>query len=307
MIADGQWVYQILNYGILDASGGVTKRLTWGTNWGHPGGFDEWGAYPSKTDFTQHSDGSRTNGMLLAYSVFIVLGEHTGGYKEGATGQIVKQMENMHLATLNATVGTVRLSGPAGVGLANSTDNNVFYVPQGYNHIYSTWEADADANAVDLMFTPAMNAPIENPIFVINNFSASALNQIKIDNTIAMEDKDYFATIDQANSRVWITLNKNVSNPVRLQVTGSTSNIQDNDSEGISIFPNPTSGIIQIQNKYSEAGNIQITDNLGSIIKEQKLSDSKQIDISNVANGVYFIKILTDRQTITKRIIKEDK
>jgi len=162
---------------------------------------------------------------------------------------------------------------------------------------------DADANAADMMFTPGMNAPIENPIFVINNYSG-AEPQVMIDDKNAQADVDYFATIDEANTRVWITLNKTVADPIRLRVNGGSSGVMDNESEGISVFPNPTTGMIQIQNSFPEGSTVQITDNQGNIIETQNLPANQQIDIRNQPNGLYFIKIVTGSQRITKRIIK---
>jgi hypothetical protein len=225
MIADGQWCYQILNYGIIDAGGGVTKRLTWGTNWGYPGGFDEWGGSPSKTDFTKHSNGARTNGMLLAFSLFDVFGTHTGGYKNGATGKMVKQMGNMAQATLSASIGTVITSGPAGVGLASNVANNVTYVPSGYNHVYATWEVNAASNIATATLTPAALAPIENPVFVINNFTAGSLGTVCINNVAATNNTDYFATIDASNSKAWITLNRTITAPTTLKVNANSCGV----------------------------------------------------------------------------------
>jgi hypothetical protein len=225
MIADGQWCYQILNYGIVDAGGGVTKRLTWGTNWGYPGGFDEWGAYASKTDFTKHSNGARTNGMLLAFSLFDVFGTHTGGYKNGATGKMVKQMENMAQALLTASTGTVITSGPAGAGLASSVANNVTYIPAGYNHVYATWEVNASSNQAVATLTPMAGAPIENPVFVINNFTAASFSNICINNTTAVANTDYFATIDLANSKAWVTLNRTISSATTLKINTATCTV----------------------------------------------------------------------------------
>lgn len=80
----------------------------------------------------------------------------------------------------------------------------------------------------------------------------------------------------------------------------------DIEHDEISIFPNPTTGIIEIQGKNSDEGTIRLTDNLGRLlIIKQKLSDSEQIDISDMPNGMYFMEILTDARSIIRRIIKE--
>ncbi len=77
------------------------------------------------------------------------------------------------------------------------------------------------------------------------------------------------------------------------------------DSDEISLFPNPTTGIVEIQGKNAEQPTIRLTDHIGRFIKTQKLSDSRQIDLGSLPNGIYFVEILTDTQSIVKRIIKE--
>ena len=210
MIGDESWSYQIAAYGILGPTGGVTKRLTWGTNFGAMGGFDNYGSTPPATDFTHHGDGLRSNGMLLTYSTWDVFGTHTGGYKDGSVGKLVQQLENMHTASLTAAVGSVVTSGPAGVGLS-VVANNITYIPAGYSAIFATWEVNASTNRATVTLLPAVGKPIENPIFVINNYTSATLTSVKINGIIATADVDYFATIDNGNNKLWITLNRIVS------------------------------------------------------------------------------------------------
>lgn len=217
MIGNESWSYQIAAYGILSPTGGVTKRLTWGTNFGAIGGFDNYGSTPPATDFTHHGDGMRSNGMLLTYSTWDVFGTHTGGYKDGSVGKMVQQMENMQAASLTAAVGTVVTSGPAGAGLTGVI-NNVTYTPAGYSPVFATWEVNASLNKASVTLSPAAGKPIENPIFVINNYSVATLTSVKINGINATADVDYFATIDNANNKLWITLNRIVSAATELVI-----------------------------------------------------------------------------------------
>lgn len=226
MINDENWAYQILNY-VLPGDGSPTwsKRLTWGTQWGLPGGFDNYGAKGlSIRQYSRHSDshngrfnGTREDGMLMSYSVFVVLGTHAGGYKDGTVGQAVKQMENAAAATLSAVTGTVRTSGPKGVG--NAENVTAPYIPAGYNRTYATWEVDAAGNAVDATLTPAAGQPLDHPIFVVNNYTAAQLPaNISVGAGLATPEADYFATLDTAKQRIWITVNRSSAGPINLKV-----------------------------------------------------------------------------------------
>ena len=229
MIDDENWAYQILNY-VLPANGSTgSKRLTWGSNWGLPGGFDNYGDNSLNVrQYSQHAtstlghayNGTRADGMLLAYSVFVVLGTHSGGYKGGTVGQTVTQMENSALATLAAVTGTVKTSGPAGVG--NAASATATYTPAGYNGVYSTWELVAAGNSIDAMLTPAVGKSLDHPIFVVNGYTLGQLPAtISVGNGLATPGVDYFATLDTAHQRLWITVNRSASSAVNLKVSAS--------------------------------------------------------------------------------------
>ena len=229
MIDDENWAFQILNY-VLPAAGPTSsKRLTWGSNWGLPGGFDNYGdAALNKRQYSQHATdplgfayrGTRADGMLLTYSVFVVFGTHSGGYQNGAVGQMVTQMENAALANLVAATGTVKTSGPAGIG--NAASATVAYVPAGYSPVYATWELAAAGNTVDATLTPAAGKPLDHPIFGVNAYTLGQLPAtISVGDGLATPDVDYYATLDTANQRLWITVNRSVASPVNLKVTAS--------------------------------------------------------------------------------------
>ncbi len=226
MIEDDDWAYQILNY-ILPTDGSPTssKRLAWGTNWGLPGGFDNYGDKSlDPTEYSEHStslngsyNGHRRNGLLLTYSVFVVLGGHGGKVNTGSVGQTVTDMENSALAQLRADVGTVRSSGPAGVGSAK--DTAMTYTPAGYNPTYATWELVADANRVDATLTPAAGRPLDHPILVVGEYAADEVPvSLILDGKAGLEDVDYFITADRVNQRLWITINRVLGTSARVQI-----------------------------------------------------------------------------------------
>jgi hypothetical protein len=72
-----------------------------------------------------------------------------------------------------------------------------------------------------------------------------------------------------------------------------------------SVFPNPTSSSLNIENNSNIAINAtQITDINGRVVKEIK-GITNQINISELNTGVYFLKITTDQGTGTTKIIKK--
>jgi len=71
------------------------------------------------------------------------------------------------------------------------------------------------------------------------------------------------------------------------------------DSSKVEIYPNPTSGVINIKGLSKEKINsIGIYNLLGDFI-------TSELNINTVQSGVYILKITTDETTFYKRIMKK--
>jgi dienelactone hydrolase len=79
-------------------------------------------------------------------------------------------------------------------------------------------------------------------------------------------------------------------------------NIKWIDHKEVILTPNPTAGIIKIEG--IQEGKITILNTSGRIVKEQLIS-SDEIDISDFSAGIYFIQIISDNQSFSKRILKQ--
>ncbi|MEA2042272.1 MAG: T9SS type A sorting domain-containing protein, partial [Bacteroidota bacterium] len=86
-----------------------------------------------------------------------------------------------------------------------------------------------------------------------------------------------------------------------------TVNIDEHKvSENINIYPNPTTGIIYFDFLNSEIKKISILDITGKVIIEKSVnSQTDNINFSNYANGLYLIKLQTDKESFTTKIIKK--
>ena len=75
----------------------------------------------------------------------------------------------------------------------------------------------------------------------------------------------------------------------------------------LTISPNPSTGKFQIGCNPSTAGNILVTDAAGKIVLEknyQSGSVSTEIDLSTVANGMYFLHINSGTEHTTAKLLK---
>ncbi|HIC30503.1 MAG TPA: T9SS type A sorting domain-containing protein [Flavobacteriaceae bacterium] len=72
-----------------------------------------------------------------------------------------------------------------------------------------------------------------------------------------------------------------------------------------SIYPNPTKNTVSIDLKDNNKAEITIYDLNGRVIKSQIIKSKEKINMSELANGIYLIKIITNGEIITKRVVKQ--
>jgi hypothetical protein len=74
----------------------------------------------------------------------------------------------------------------------------------------------------------------------------------------------------------------------------------------ISIYPNPTSGCIKFDLAGRNIQNLTIIDIAGKqIIEKSGVYQNEQIDLSSFDNGIYLIRILTEGELLTIKLVKE--
>jgi hypothetical protein len=93
------------------------------------------------------------------------------------------------------------------------------------------------------------------------------------------------------------------SNTALAQDWKSSSKVQENTIEGLSVYPNPASGDrIYITSKSNNDKEINIFDVLGKKVLQTILT-SKELNISSLTSGVYIIQIKEDDVVATRKLI----
>lgn len=87
----------------------------------------------------------------------------------------------------------------------------------------------------------------------------------------------------------------------------SPSSIEEMTQTDVSVYPNPSTGIFTVSRNSSDDVNIEVIDMLGNeIYSIEKNNDSVlQIDLSNQADGVYFLRVMSDGGISIVKIIKQ--
>ncbi|WP_312761159.1 M4 family metallopeptidase [Epilithonimonas sp.] len=89
----------------------------------------------------------------------------------------------------------------------------------------------------------------------------------------------------------------------------STLAVEDAQKQNsISVYPNPTSGFVTIQNKNnSNLKNVEIYNVAGQLVQKFNVSNAKNasLDMSQLTNGTYVLKVISETETNSVKVIKK--
>lgn len=80
--------------------------------------------------------------------------------------------------------------------------------------------------------------------------------------------------------------------------------VEENQINSLTVYPNPTKGLIYINPKTKTIISIGVFDLLGKKVLQLE-GNIQRIDISTLQSGMYFLRIVTDAGSFVRKIIKE--
>lgn len=93
-----------------------------------------------------------------------------------------------------------------------------------------------------------------------------------------------------------------LATPVTAARPGLTTN--EETTYDISVYPNPTSGLVNILHKQLQAAVIKIFDNKGVIVyKNNYAKKREQVDLSAFSPGIYYIELLRDGKKTIRKVV----
>ena len=81
--------------------------------------------------------------------------------------------------------------------------------------------------------------------------------------------------------------------------------VENMKHNSVSIYPNPTNGIINVELSNNNTHQLTISDIMGKILVKRTTDEqNKTINLSNFESGIYIISIQTDKEIFKTKIIK---
>ena len=84
--------------------------------------------------------------------------------------------------------------------------------------------------------------------------------------------------------------------------------ITETENSSVTIYPNPTTGELTIDNGQLRIDNVEVFDVYGRKLSSNHLITSSPhhlINISHLHSGIYFVKITTEAGEVVKKVVKK--
>ena len=141
---------------------------------------------------------------------------------------------------------------------------------------------------------------ISNPTISIQK-STIGYNVLSIINVQNNQAIAYTETADE----IIVSIPVEAGSGLLLKLSDEMLNINDiNLRNQIQVYPNPVENNLHILTNYIQVNSYELYNMLGDRIKSGKLQENKVIDLSNIIEGLYFIRINTQYGFLTYKVIK---
>jgi hypothetical protein len=111
-------------------------------------------------------------------------------------------------------------------------------------------------------------------------------------------------TVNWPSGIVDVILNPD-ANTQHIIIEGSVLRVNDNQIEGLTIFPNPTVNILNFSLKGIENTPINIIDVNGKVVLQTSISSENNVDVSSLNTGVYFVQFEVENKSVNYKFIKK--
>jgi hypothetical protein len=98
-----------------------------------------------------------------------------------------------------------------------------------------------------------------------------------------------------------LLIQSELSTVEQLSTTTSLTNQWNNND--IMVYPNPANNLITIKLGTGEMANFTISNQLGQEVMHGRLSEQKNIDVSNLSEGIYTVKLFNSNQIETRKVL----
>jgi len=248
----------------------------------HPTGYQALGSIGSNS-FTGADDGL----MIFSYYEIIeplnVLGIEFLVRRNGSTWPGAAVIASIHDTT-------DILSNPVSVTNAIVT-----------SEVYDITDADTTSGVVRVMFDQVQELTAGGYFAALELFSSDSAYPIRVIDDLTVPQPALASAIYDPSDNTVYTNGNAMSIRLILEVPNSIGDLVA--LEGVSLYPNPSNGVVNIHTAQVGQYTVEVFNMLGENMLTTVINGNTALDLSGNAKGVYMVRVSNDVATSTQRVI----
>lgn len=161
-----------------------------------------------------------------------------------------------------------------------------FVANEGYPEIFGVYvipQGQTYQNAVEVVAPQTVDNT--DPMEQVVDLSAYANQTVRIGIHVTSEADDWYIAFDNF-------------------VVEQTNGVEENEASSVRVFPNPATNMINVEAQGYEQ--YQLVNMLGQTVSSNSLNNgTAQINVSNLSNGVYFVRLINGNNVETIKVVKK--
>ncbi len=162
--------------------------------------------------------------------------------------------------------------------------------------------ANISAGYVDLLFPSVVSLSSNAYYAAVALYSNGGTSHIRIRDDETVAQPFNASTIFIPNDQVYN--GNSTAFGIRL-LLGDTWGVglDENTLTGVSVYPNPSEGVITVTNDKNTTNSIEVHDMLGKVVYSTSASTSTTIDLSSAGTGIYLVKVSNESGSMIERVV----
>jgi hypothetical protein len=199
------------------------------------------------------------------------------------------------LITSASQAGSYVICGIYDTTLVNSNLGSPIYETD----VIDITQANVDDGRVVVRFAAPQTLNPGGYFLAIKLFSNGGTTHIRIVDDLTVPQPGLASAIQIPADQVYSNGN---AYAIRLSMDANISVGNDLELEGVSLYPNPTNGIVNIHTNTMDNYSIEVLNAVGGVVRQVRTNGSTKLDLSTEAKGVYTVRISSPKGSSVRRI-----
>ncbi len=158
---------------------------------------------------------------------------------------------------------------------------------------------DVTNGYIDLMFSSPVTLNPGAYYAAIELYSNGDINTIRVLDDETVPQPSFASAIFIPSDQSWTN---GTAFGIRM-LMDDVVGVDENMLTGVSVYPNPSAGVINVTNENNATNAIEVHDMLGKVVFTSTVSTSTTIDLSGNGTGVYIVKVSNENGTMVERVV----